>query len=346
MILDGVVTPTTLIGGTGAGAGNIIAFTTAGPAVDVTRGFNYGVLGNSIFGNADLGIDLGGDGVTLNDIGDGDSGPNNLQNFPVLTSAVSSAMGTVIQGTLNSTPNTAFRVELFSNDACDPSGYGEGKNYLGFVNVTTDGAGNASLNATVPTPVTGGWVITSTATDPSNNTSEFSACQLVIPTFTINDVSVGEANGPASFTVTLAPPSVQAVTVHFATADGTATAPADYASSSGTKTFNPGVTTQTVSVPIVNDTLHENNESFVVNLTSPVNAVIGDNQGQGTIVDDDPPPSISINDVSHPEGNSGTTPFVFTVSLSTASGLPASVNWATATAPRRHLPITRPAAAH
>jgi hypothetical protein len=105
-------------------------------------------------------------------------GANNLQNFPVLTSATSGS--TTIEGTLNSTPNTKFRLEFFANTECDPSGYGEGETFLGFIDVTTDGSGNVAFTVTFPDTVPGGHFITATATDPNSNTSEFSQCLQVI----------------------------------------------------------------------------------------------------------------------------------------------------------------------
>jgi CSLREA domain-containing protein len=151
--------------------------TANGPAV-VVGGTGAGTVlsANSIFGNSGLGIDLGNDGPTPNDPGDADTGPDNLQNFPVLTSATSTASATTIIGSLDSTPNTAFRLEFFSNRACNPSGFGEGETFLGSVSVGTDAGGNAPFSATVPAAVAGGEAITATATDPGGNTSEFSAC--------------------------------------------------------------------------------------------------------------------------------------------------------------------------
>ena len=118
--------------------------------------------------------------MTPNDAGDGDAGANNLQNFPVLTSATSGS--TTIEGTLNSASNTQFRLEFFANTACDPSGFGEGETFLGSTDVTTDGSGNASFTVTFPATVPVGQFITSTATDPDNNTSEFSQCIDVVET--------------------------------------------------------------------------------------------------------------------------------------------------------------------
>jgi uncharacterized repeat protein (TIGR01451 family)/CSLREA domain-containing protein len=132
---------------------------------------------NSIFNNTVIGLDLGNDGPTLNDAGDIDTGPNNLQNFPVLTAASPGAGNIRVQGTLNSIPNTTFRLEFFSSTACSPSGFGEGQSFLGFAPVTTDGSGNASFDVTLAgVTVPAGSSITSTATDPANNTSEFSKC--------------------------------------------------------------------------------------------------------------------------------------------------------------------------
>src|SRR5207247_1719904 len=116
----------------------------------------------------------------------------------------------------------------------------------------------------------------------------------------------------------------------YATADNTATAPSDYTSASGTVTFAPGVTSQTVTVLVNGDTTFEPTESFFVNLDTPVNATIADSQGVGTIVNDDTQPTIAINDVSHNEGNAGPTSYDFTVSLSNASSATITVHYATA----------------
>ena len=127
-----------------------------------------GILGNSIYSNGGLGIDLNSDGLTPNDANDADTGGNNLQNFPVL----SSAAGGVV-GTLNSAPNATYRVEFFSSATCDPSGNGEGAIFVGLASVTTNAAGNAAIPLFTASP---GQFITATATDAANNTSEFSVC--------------------------------------------------------------------------------------------------------------------------------------------------------------------------
>lgn len=163
------------IGGTATGEANIIANNGADGISAITSA-ESDILGNSIYGNVGLGIDLNNDGVTANDPGDGDTGPNSLQNYPVLTSATSGGGTTTIQGTLNSTASAAFRLEFFSDTSCDASGNGEGRTYLGAQNVTTDGSGNASFTASLPVAVTPGQIVAATATNSSNYTSEFSAC--------------------------------------------------------------------------------------------------------------------------------------------------------------------------
>jgi hypothetical protein len=168
------------IGGTAAGAGNTIAFNGGnGIAISLEGGTGNAILRNSIFSNAGLGIDLGADGVTPNDPGDDDTGPNNLQNFPALHVATTSPGGTAIRGDLHSTANTTFRLEFFANSVCDPSGFGEGETFLGATTVTTNPGGVAPFLATFPTAVPEGQFVTATATDPSGNTSEFSACLVV-----------------------------------------------------------------------------------------------------------------------------------------------------------------------
>ncbi len=130
------------IGGLASNAGNVIAFNGAN-GVEVVSGTGNSILSNSIFSNSLLGIDLGGDGATANDAGDTDAGANNLQNFPLLTSATVVLASTIIQGTFNSTPNTTFTLQFFSNSNCDDSGFGEGQQLIGTRTIQTDAAGNA-----------------------------------------------------------------------------------------------------------------------------------------------------------------------------------------------------------
>ncbi len=126
---------------------------------------------NALFANAQLGIDLGNDGVTPNDPGDADS----RQNFPVLPSAIVNG-DTVVEGTLDSTPNETFTLEFFSTAMCDPSGFGEGQTSVGVRMATTDAAGHVAFTAPLPIVVPAGMVITALARDSSGSTSEFSGC--------------------------------------------------------------------------------------------------------------------------------------------------------------------------
>lgn len=136
------------------------------------------ILGNSIYGNASLGIDLGNNGRTDNDPADIDPGANLLQNFPVISGVALGGGNVTLSGTLNSGTNALYRLEFFSNPSCDDSGNGEGRNFLGFTNVTSDASGNATFALTLANP-SGGAVFTATATDTNGNTSEFSACASV-----------------------------------------------------------------------------------------------------------------------------------------------------------------------
>jgi uncharacterized repeat protein (TIGR01451 family) len=168
--------PMNLVGGMTTNDGNIIAFN-AGAGISITNAVENAILGNSIYSNSSLGIDLHADGVTTNDTGDADTGANNLQNYPVLTN-VRSACSTLIQGTLNTSSGggTNYTLEFFANDACDPSGFGEGQTFLGTHDVMTDGSGHAGFTLRLATAVSTGMVVTATASDPLGNTSEFSLC--------------------------------------------------------------------------------------------------------------------------------------------------------------------------
>lgn len=147
---------------------------------------------NAISANGDLGIDLNNDGVTSNDPLDPDSGPNRLQNTPVLIAAFSDGTATRIDGTFNSIPNLTFTLEFFANSAGDPSGFGEGGVYLGSTTVNTNGVGDATFITTIGTG-TLGQLITATAYRANGDTSEFSN---VIPVTTGTDLEVIKTDAP------------------------------------------------------------------------------------------------------------------------------------------------------
>ena len=150
---------------------------------------------------------------------------------------------------------------------------------------------------------------------------------LVIANATVTEGNSGSTN--AVFTVTLSAPSTNTVTVNYATAPGSAVAPTDYTSTSGTLTFNPGETALQVIVQVQGDTIGEANETFSVNLSGATNATIADNSGLGTITDNDTS-SITIAASTVTEGNSGTVNAVFNLTLSAPSGSAVTVDFATA----------------
>ena len=161
------------IGGS-AGAGNTIAFSVGiGVDVDATAGAGNDLRLNSIFSDGGLGIDLGGDGVTLNN-SVAHTGPNDYENFPVITGLSSAGGMTTVSGTFNSTASTTFELDFYTMTSYNASGYGEGRYLLGSGPVTTDSAGNATFSFPFATPSAGARYVSATATAPSGNTSEFS----------------------------------------------------------------------------------------------------------------------------------------------------------------------------
>jgi CSLREA domain-containing protein len=156
------------------------------PGVEVAiGGVGNRILNNQIFGNAGLGIDLHGGtedsrDVTANDTDDPDTGPNDLQNFPALASAVRATNGiTIVSGSLNSTPSHDFTIQFFLADT-ESSNHGEALLFLGGKTVTTDAAGDESFSF-FTSALSPGQEVTATATDASTgDTSEFSLNAIVV----------------------------------------------------------------------------------------------------------------------------------------------------------------------
>jgi hypothetical protein len=166
-----------MIGGVEPGAGNVIAYHTL-HGIELHQGFpksgtGNAILGNSIYANNQLGIDLNDDGPSPNDDDDADGGPNNRQNYPALDAAEFILDQLRIRGWLNSVSNKSYRIEFFGDTAADSSGFGEARVFLGAATVTTGSNGLAAFEANVGYPA-GTRVVTATATDPDGNTSEFS----------------------------------------------------------------------------------------------------------------------------------------------------------------------------
>lgn len=178
----------TIIGGTAANRRNIIRHN-AEAGIAALAGFgatvhNLTIVGNSIYANGELGIDLmrvdgtfpfPNDGVNQNDCYDPDQGANSRQNFPEMITPVFNGDGTVtVTGVLRSTPLEEFRLDFYSSTAADVTDYGEGENYIGTLNVMTDGNGFSSFSFTSPGTVSSSDAITATATNSNGETSEFS----------------------------------------------------------------------------------------------------------------------------------------------------------------------------
>ncbi len=187
------------IGGTVAGAGNVIAHNGKdGVMIQDSAANMNSILGNVIHANAEEGIDLGNNGVTGNDVGDPDSGSNSLQNYPLLASALSDGSSTItIDGSINTTAGTAYRIEFFASTTADVSDYGEAERFLGATDVTTDGSGNATFSVPLSAAVGFGEFITATATvdlgaGNYGDTSEFA--QNVKATLTNNPPMVSLTN--------------------------------------------------------------------------------------------------------------------------------------------------------
>ncbi len=175
------------IGGTAPGEGNVIAFNGGGAGVRIVGSASTGnsIRGNRFYDNGTVGIDLDNNtltspGPTPNDPGDADTGGNNLQNYPTVSS-VDYGATTTVHASLNSTPSTVFDIDFFSNPTCldRPSLFIQAHDYVASTQATTDGSGNATIDFVLPVVLQAGQSVTATATDPAGNTSEISSGLLV-----------------------------------------------------------------------------------------------------------------------------------------------------------------------
>jgi hypothetical protein len=216
----------------------------------------------------------------------------------------------------------SIRVLLVTISILQPIGFAADLNGIQpQINTVRDKNSVWSFAESPPYNVGGDWILRLGISSSSN------------PQLSALDVLVPEGTGGTSdavFTVSLSPTATQPVTVAFATTNGTATAPADYTSTSGVITFPPGTGVRTVTVPVVGDATDEPDETFTVGLSNPTNAAIQDAEGVGTIADDDAAPALSVADVETVEGDGGTGTLTFPVTLSAPSGFPITVDFATA----------------
>ena len=188
-----------------------------------------------------------------------------------------------------------------------------------------DGASDPSFNGDEANETA-----TLTLSNPTNATisDDTGILTITYPSLSINDVTASDANAAnATFTVTLSVASAHAVTVAYASSNGTATAGADYTASNGTLTFAAGDTTKTFTVPVLADLTDEVDETVTLRLSNASNATISDATGTLTITDDDVAPSLSINDVTTSNENAANA--TFTVTLSADSGQTETVAYAT-----------------
>ena len=227
-----------LIGGSLTTSGNTIAYnSTNGVRLMSTAGDSNSILRNLIYGNGQIGIDLGGDDVTLNDLDgtDDDTGANNLQNFPVITQADLNGTDLTVSGSLNTDGlNTQYRIEFYGNavGTQDPT-HGEGRYYLGTTTVTTDGSGDGAFSGVILNGVTlsVGDYVTATATridEPAQvglddelaygSTSEFAA-NVAITSSNAAPVITSNGGGSAAF-INVAENTTAVTTVMATDADG------------------------------------------------------------------------------------------------------------------------------
>jgi len=298
--------------GTGSGANLIAGNAGDGVRVSSQNDVDNLISENSIFSNDGLGINLGTDGVTLNDPGDADEGPNHLQNFPVITSA--NPGSTTVSGTLDSTPGASLTIEVFANSSCDsPSGYGEGQTFLGSIPAVEGSPGQYTFDLTTAAPLPAGQILTATATAAnltgSGSTSEFSQCFMVpisdVTLTLVGPTSVFEDSGsPLVFRFTrsntIGPLSVTfsvggTASYGVSGADYTATGASTFTSSSGVVDFADGQPTADVTVQPIADPNPEADETVILKVSPAGGYNVGaPNTGTGTITNDDACPTTFI----------------------------------------------------
>ena len=330
--------------------GNTIGGTANGTGNTITDSVNFGIYGwygsrnrylrNNIFGNDGPGIENDPRGPRPNDALDLDHGPNDGQNFPTVTTATAGVGSVTVAGFLASAPSTQYRVEYFVSTNCEASGFGEGEHYAGFQDVTSNAAGNAVLGTILTTPYVSGFV-TSTATDPDGNTSEFSPCMAIGGAgpgeFNIakNPILAYEDEGSVQFAVTRTLGFSGTVSVRVKTSDGTATAPADYDTFDQVLTFADGEAVKLVTVPLVLDDAAEGTQQFSVDLSQATGGAFLGAQASATIelFDHDPqypfysigdvgvaPPTAGQKIINVPVFLSGPTDHTVTITYSTEDG--------------------------
>ena len=290
------------IGGLSSDLGNKIWFQAEWVSIQSGVGTGDSILSNSIFKNK-LGIDLVAPGAPPNLTGitpdqpGARTGPNDLQNYPLLTAVTFNGALTHIQGTLNSLPDTTFLIQFFTNSIAGPNGYGEGETLLGSTTLTTDSAGDATIDLKLSVVFPTNVVLAATATNlATGDTSEFSAAIPESPAFLFNvPIFTGTESSHSAVVTVTRTRSTGTSSVQYATVPGgTATPGVDYTPTSGTLTFGPGETSKTFTVTLLGTATVGGIKTVNLALSSP---------SVGTIVDFRPTSVLRIIDDSY--GNSG-----------------------------------------
>ena len=251
-------------------------------------------------------------------------------------------------------PTSGFAEARFPLSLDVPSGFPIQVNFNSADGTAQAGTDYFATNGTaiIPPGATNGWITVVLAHDPVTTSTEYFFVNLAIPVNAslaraqgralivesaappcvfLNDLAVVEGanagNASALFTLFLSAPSPQTVSVSFRTQDGTATGDIDYVAMEGIATFAPGETNTVVNVPILDDSLSESNETFLLIVSDPVNCSICTSQAVGTIIEDDPLPLLTIHDLLLPEGNLGWSTGLVQVTLSAPCGRPVTVDF-------------------
>jgi len=172
--------PNGVVGGLGAGEGNVFAWNGRSDPGAYAAGLQIvggktAIRGNRFYGNRPVAIALGLNPPNAADATDADTGPNGLQNAPVLT-GIDYGPPTVAHFVLSSAPSTTYDIDVYANLLCvaQPTAYSEGEELVGSTQTTTDASGLATIDFPMPTPLVPGQSASAIATDPGGNTSEFS----------------------------------------------------------------------------------------------------------------------------------------------------------------------------
>lgn len=310
-----------LIGGTQPGAGNVIA-NNGYIGILAENGSRNSVLGNAIYGNAPLQLDIAEQGPESNDPLDPDNGGNFRQNFPIIRSAAFAGGNIALNATLASKPAQSYRVEFFQATTCSPAGLGGANLALGAQIVTTDAGGNALVNLSLPAANANG-VITAIATAADGSSSEFSPCHAIAGPnpgrFQIWRNPLLGYEGIASMRVTVVRShgNQGAAMVQLSTLNDSAIAPGDYQAQNTTLSFADGEVMRSIEVPIAIDAINEGQEQFVVQLSNPTGgATLGAQASVPAIIIENSVPFYSVSDGAVIEPASGTASISFTISLS------------------------------